>query len=98
MTDNTDKAERKLFLLDAYALIYRSYFAFIRNPRFNSKGVNTSAALGFANTLVQLLENEKIHDTTMEELNTNINPGQIYPTRLVECPNPRGNMVVNKHR
>ncbi|HOF55850.1 MAG TPA: DNA polymerase I [Prolixibacteraceae bacterium] len=59
MTDNTDKAERKLFLLDAYALIYRSYFAFIRNPRFNSKRVNTSAALGFANTLVQLLENEK---------------------------------------
>lgn len=49
----------KLFLIDAYALIYRSYFAFIRNPRFNSKGVNTSAALGFANTLVQLLETEK---------------------------------------
>lgn len=55
MSDNT----KKLFLIDAYALIYRSYFAFIRNPRFNSKGVNTSAALGFANTLVQLLENDK---------------------------------------
>lgn len=52
-------AGKKLFLVDAYALIYRSYFAFIRNPRFNSKGVNTSAMLGFANTLVQLLENEK---------------------------------------
>lgn len=51
--------QKKLFLIDAYALIYRSYFAFIRNPRFNSKGVNTSAALGFANSLVQLLENEK---------------------------------------
>jgi DNA polymerase I len=51
--------QKKLFLIDAYALIYRSYFAFIRNPRFNSKGVNTSAALGFANTLVQLLETEK---------------------------------------
>ncbi len=50
---------KKLFLVDAYALIYRSYFAFIRNPRFNSKGMNTSAMLGFANTLVQLLENEK---------------------------------------
>lgn len=50
---------KRLFLIDAYALIYRSYFAFIRNPRFNSKGVNTSATLGFANTLVQLLENEK---------------------------------------
>ena len=49
----------KLFLLDAYALIYRSYFAFIRNPRFNSKGVNTSAMLGVTNTIVQVLENEK---------------------------------------
>lgn len=49
----------KLFLLDAYALIYRSYFAFIRNPRFNSKGVNTSAMLGVTNTLVQVLEKEK---------------------------------------
>ena len=54
-----DENQKKLFLIDAYALIYRSYFAFIRNPRFNSKGVNTSAALGFANTLVQLLEAEK---------------------------------------
>ncbi len=54
----TDNDYRKLFLLDAYALIYRSYFAFIRNPRFNSKGVNTSAMLGFTNTLVQLLETE----------------------------------------
>ena len=50
--------QKKLFLLDAYALIYRSYYAFIRNPRFNSKGVNTSAMLGFVNTLVQLLETE----------------------------------------
>jgi len=49
----------KLFLLDAFALIYRSYFAFIRNPRFNSKGVNTSAMLGVTNTIVQVLENEK---------------------------------------
>jgi len=55
----TEKFVQKLFLIDAYALIYRSYFAFIRNPRFNSRGVNTSAALGFANTLVQLLETEK---------------------------------------
>ena len=52
---------KKLFLLDAFALIYRSYYAFIRNPRFNSKGVNTSAMLGFTNTLVQLLENENPH-------------------------------------
>ncbi len=53
--------QKKLFLLDAYALIYRSYFAFIRNPRFNSKGVNTSATFGFTNTLVQLLETENPH-------------------------------------
>lgn len=59
MTNITDQEVKKLFLIDAYALIYRSYFAFIRNPRFNSKGMNTSAMLGFANTLVQLLENEK---------------------------------------
>lgn len=54
-----EKQAKKLFLLDAYALIYRSYFAFIRNPRFNSKGVNTSAMLGVTNTIVQVLENEK---------------------------------------
>lgn len=54
-------SREKLFLLDAYALIYRSYYAFIRNPRFNSKGVNTSAMLGFTNTLVQLLESESPH-------------------------------------
>lgn len=51
--------QKKLFLLDAFALIYRSYFAFIRNPRFNSKGVNTSAMLGVTNTIVQVLEKEK---------------------------------------
>ena len=55
----TEMKPKKLFLLDAFALIYRSYFAFIRNPRFNSKGVNTSAMLGFTNTLVQVLESEK---------------------------------------
>ena len=43
--------EKRLFLLDAYALIYRSYYAFIKNPRINSKGINTSAILGFVNTL-----------------------------------------------
>lgn len=53
-----DDNQKKLFLLDAYALIYRSYYAFIRNPRYNSKGVNTSAMLGFTNTLLQLLESE----------------------------------------
>lgn len=51
--------EKKLFLLDAYALIYRSYYAFIRNPRINSKGFNTSAIFGFVNTLEELLRKEK---------------------------------------
>lgn len=49
----------RLFLLDAYALIYRSYFAFINAPRVNSKGLNTSTMLGFVNTLEQLIKNEK---------------------------------------
>jgi len=49
----------RLFLLDAYALIYRSYFAFINAPRVNSKGLNTSTMMGFVNTLEQLLKNEK---------------------------------------
>ncbi len=48
----------KLFLLDAYALIYRAYYAFIRNPRINSKGLNTSAILGFVNTLEEVLNKE----------------------------------------
>ena len=48
----------KLFLLDAYALIYRAYYAFIKNPRINSKGFNTSAILGFVNTLEEVLRNE----------------------------------------
>ncbi len=48
----------KLFLLDAYALIYRSYYAFIKNPRVNSKGQNTSAIFGFVNTLEELLRKE----------------------------------------
>lgn len=49
----------KLFLLDAYALIYRAYYAFIKSPRINSKGVNTSAVLGFVNTLEEVLSKEK---------------------------------------
>ena len=50
---------QKLFLLDAYALIYRSYYAFIKNPRINSKGLNTSAILGFMNTLNEILTKEQ---------------------------------------
>ncbi|MDD4602899.1 MAG: DNA polymerase I [Bacteroidales bacterium] len=51
--------EKKLFLLDAMALIYRAYFAFNKNPRMSSKGVNTSAIFGFANVLLDLLKKEK---------------------------------------
>lgn len=49
----------KLFLLDAYALIYRAYYAFIKAPRINSKGFNTSAILGFVNTLEDVLKKEE---------------------------------------
>lgn len=51
--------EMKLFLIDAYALIYRSYYAFIKNPRINSKGVNTSAIFGFVNSLEDVLKREQ---------------------------------------
>lgn len=49
----------KLFLLDAYALIYRAYYAFIKNPRINSKGMNTSAIFGFVNTLADVLKRQQ---------------------------------------
>ena len=49
----------KLFLLDAYALIYRAYYALMKNPRINSKGFNTSAILGFINTLEDVIKKEK---------------------------------------
>jgi len=51
--------KKKLFLLDAFALIYRAYFAFSKNPRISSKGLNTSAIMGFANTLMEVLEKQK---------------------------------------
>jgi len=51
--------EKKLFLLDGMALIYRAYFAFSKNPRINSKGLNTSAMFGFTNTLLEILNKEK---------------------------------------
>lgn len=51
--------DNKLFLLDAYALIFRAYYAFIKNPRVNSKGINTSAVFGFTNTLFDMMKKEK---------------------------------------
>lgn len=55
-TKDTDK---KLFLLDAYALIFRAYFAFSKNPRINSKGLNTSAIFGFVNAMLEIIQKEK---------------------------------------
>ncbi len=55
----TPPSEKKLFLLDAFALIYRAYFAFAKNPRVNSKGQNTSAAFGFTNALIDVINKEK---------------------------------------
>ncbi|MBE61737.1 MAG: hypothetical protein CMB89_05200, partial [Flammeovirgaceae bacterium] len=51
--------KKTLFLLDAMALIYRAHFAFSKNPRINSKGMNTGAALGFTNALVEVLNKER---------------------------------------
>ena len=57
--DCKKKHMKRLFFIDAYALIYRAYFAFIKNPRINSQGLNTSAIWGFANTLEDILKREK---------------------------------------
>ncbi|MBT4967944.1 MAG: DNA polymerase I, partial [Bacteroidetes bacterium] len=54
----TDK-KKKLFLVDAMALIYRAHFAFIKNPRINTKGLNTSAIFGFVNALLEIIEKQK---------------------------------------
>ncbi len=59
MSTPLSNGDKRLFLLDAYALIYRAYFSFIRNPRINSKRFNTSAAFGFTLTLLDLLKREK---------------------------------------
>lgn len=54
-----DKPSKKLFLLDAYALIYRAHFAFTKTPRINSKGANTSVPFGFTNTLLEVIQKQK---------------------------------------
>ena len=59
MHSSSTNSGKKLFLLDAFALIYRSYYAFIKNPRFTTTGINSSAMLGFTNTLLEVLEKEK---------------------------------------
>ena len=52
-------SNKKLFLIDAYALIYRAYYAFIKSPRINSKGLNTSAVFGFTNAVLEIIRVEK---------------------------------------
>ena len=56
---------KKLFLIDAFAIIYRAYFAFSKNPRINSKGLETSAVLGFVNTLLEVLKKVPGYSTEM---------------------------------
>ena len=51
--------QKRLFLLDAFALIFRGYYAFIKNPRISSKGMDTSAILGFTNSLLDVIKREK---------------------------------------
>ncbi|MBT6162024.1 MAG: DNA polymerase I, partial [Flavobacteriaceae bacterium] len=51
--------QKRLFLLDAFALIFRGYYAFIKNPRINSKGMDTSAIMGFTNSLLDVIRREK---------------------------------------
>ena len=58
---NGNPEDKRLFLLDAFALIFRAYYAFAKNPLINSKGMNTSAIQGFTNTLLDLLKKEKPH-------------------------------------
>ena len=55
----TPHSEKKLFLVDAYALIFRAYYAFIKNPRINTKGMNTSAVFGFTNALLEVIRSEQ---------------------------------------
>ena len=51
--------QKRLFLLDAYALIFRGYYAFIKNPRINSKGMDVSAIMGFTNSLLDVIKRER---------------------------------------
>ncbi len=79
--------EKKTFLLDAYALIFRAYYAFIRNPVYNSKGLNTSAILGFTNTLDEILRNEKpSHIAVIFDPSTPTFRNEIYPEYKANRP------------
>ena len=75
-------SDNKLFLLDAYALIYRAYYAFIKNPRINSKGFNTSAVLGFVNTLEEVLK-KKTPATSVSPSTRQALPSVTRPTNNI---------------
>ena len=62
------EGKKKIFLLDSYALIYRAYFAFIKNPRINSKGLDTSAVYGYLNSLIEELTVTKSSNEWVEKL------------------------------
>jgi len=76
-TKDTDK---KLFLLDAFALIYRAHFAFSKNPRINSKGMNTSAIFGFLNAMLEIIRNEKpTHLAVVFDPPTKLKRAEVFP-------------------
>ncbi len=78
---------KKLFLFDAYNLIFRAYYAFIKSPRFTSQGLNTSAILGFINTLMEVLEKEKpTHLAVVFDVAAQNFRQQLFPTYKAQRP------------
>ncbi len=78
---------KKLFLLDAYSLIYRAYYAFIKNPRYNSKGMNTSAVFGFINTLEEVLNKQNpSHIAVVFDPDTPTFRHKMYPDYKAQRP------------
>lgn len=72
--------DKKLFLLDAYALIFRAYFAFSKNPRINSKGQNTSAVFGFVNAVMEIIDKEKpTHLAVIFDPGTRLKRNDVFP-------------------
>jgi DNA polymerase I len=93
----TPPADKKLFLLDAFALIYRAYFAFSKNPRINSKGQNTSAAFGFTNALIDVMKKENpTHLAVVFDAPTMTNRAEehsFYKANREEMPEDIRNMI-----
>ena len=70
--------QKRLFLLDAYALIFRGYYAFIKNPRINSKGMDTSAILGFTNSHLMLLKESALIILQYVSIKVDLKAEQIF--------------------